>query len=96
MCEPVLITSVDAHPLRRYFDAGIPVRLNTDDPLFFGNSLALELESAQRAHRFTRDEIRRLLLSSIDATWLDAGRKRRLAADFQRDPSWSDAGVPAW
>ena len=51
-----VITSVEAHPLRQYFDAGIPVSLNTDDPLFFGNSLAMELESAQRAHRFTRDE----------------------------------------
>jgi adenosine deaminase len=59
--------------------------------LFFGNSLAMELESAQRAHHFTRDEIRRLMLSSIEATWLSAERKKRLAADFQRDPSWNDA-----
>jgi adenosine deaminase len=40
-----VIKSVEAHPLRQYFDAGIPVSLNTDDPLFFGNSLAMELES---------------------------------------------------
>lgn len=86
-----MIKSVEEHPLRRYFDAGIPVTLNTDDPLFFGNSLAMELESAQRAHRFTRDEIRSLLLSSIEATWLRAERKKRLAADFQRDPSWHEA-----
>ena len=32
--------------------AGIPVRLNAADPLFFGNSLAMELESAPRTHRF--------------------------------------------
>ena len=88
-----VIKSVEAHPLRQYFDAGIPVSLNTDDPLFFGNSLAMELESAQRAHRFTRDEIRRLMLSSVEATWLSADRKKRLAADFQRDPSWNDAGA---
>ncbi len=87
------IKSVEAHPLRQYFDAGIPVSLNTDDPLFFGNSLAMELESAQRAHRFTRDEIRSLMLSSIEATWLSADRKKQLAADFQRDPSWNEAGV---
>jgi adenosine deaminase len=86
-----VITSVEAHPLRQYFDAGIPVSLNTDDPLFFGNSLAMELESAQRVHRFTRDEIRRLMLASIEATWLSAARKKRLAADFQRDPVWNEA-----
>jgi adenosine deaminase len=86
-----VIKSAEAHPLRQYFDAGIPVSVNTDDPLFFGNSLAMELESAQRAHRFTRDEIRRLMLSSIEATWLSADRKQRLAEDFQRDPSWQEA-----
>ena len=88
-----VIKSVEAHPLRQYFDVGIPVSLNTDDPLFFGNSLAMELESAQRAHRFTRNEIRRLMFSSIEATWLSAERKKRLAADFQRDPSWNEAGA---
>jgi adenosine deaminase len=88
-----VIKSVEAHPLRQYFDAGIPVSVNTDDPLFFGNSLAMELESAQRVHRFTRDEIRRLMFSSIDATWLSAEHKKRLAADFQRDPSWDEAGA---
>jgi adenosine deaminase len=87
-----VINSAEAHPLRQYFAAGIPVSLNTDDPLFFGNSLAMELESAQRAHHFTRGEIRQLILSAIDATWLSAERKKRLAADFQRDPSWN-AGV---
>jgi adenosine deaminase len=88
-----IIKSVEAHPLRQYFDVGIPVSLNTDDPLFFGNSLAMELESAQRAHRFSRDEIRRLMLTSIEATWLSAERKNRLAADFRRDPSWNEAGA---
>ena len=88
-----VIKSIEAHPLRQYFDAGIPVSLNTDDPLFFGNSLAMELESAQRAHRFTRPEIRQLMLSSIEATWLSADRKKRMAAEFQRDPSWNLVGL---
>ena len=51
------------------------------------------VRDAQRAHRFTRDEIRRLMLSSIEATWLSADRKRRLAEDFQRDPSWNETGA---
>ena len=87
-----IIKSVEAHPIRQYFDAGIAVSLNTDDPLFFGNSLAMELETAQRVHRFTRDEIRQVMLTSIEATWLSPERKKRLAADFQRDPSWTESG----
>jgi len=38
-------------------------------------------------------EIRRLMLSSIEATWLSADRKKRLAADFERDPGWNEAGA---
>lgn len=83
-----VIKSIEAHPLRHYFDASIPVTLNTDDPLFFGNSLAMEFESAQRIHDFTDDEIRRIILSSIDATWLNADRKKALTTEFQREPSW--------
>jgi adenosine deaminase/aminodeoxyfutalosine deaminase len=79
--------------VRHYFDAGIPVSLNTDDPLFFDNSLAMELDTAQRAHRFTRDEIRQLMLSSIEATWLTPDRKKRLVTDFQRDPSGNEPDV---
>jgi hypothetical protein len=30
------------------------------------------------------------MLSSIEATWLSADRKKQLAADFQRDPSWNE------
>ena len=88
-----IIKSVETHPLRQYFDAGIPVSLNTDDPLFFGNSLAMELESAQRVHRFTRAEIRQLMLMSIEGTWLNTERKARLATDCQRDSSWNEAGA---
>jgi adenosine deaminase len=88
-----VIAAIEAHPLRRYFDAGIPVSLNTDDPLFFGNSIAMELDSAQRAHRFTRDEIRKLMLGAVEATWLSAERKKQLAAAFQRDPGWREAGA---
>ena len=45
-----------------------------------------------KALHLVRDEIRRLLLTSIEATWLSAERKRNLAADFQRDPSWNESG----
>ena len=56
-----------------------PGSLNTDDPLFFGNSLAGELAAVQRHHGFTREEITRLVASSIESSWLPADRKSRLA-----------------
>ena len=86
-----VVASVAAHPLRRYFDAGIPVTLNTDDPLFFGNSLVDELASAQQVHQFTRADIKRLMMSAIDASWLPADRKTALAKEFQSTSVWNEA-----
>jgi hypothetical protein len=31
------------------------------------------------------------MLTSSEATWLSADRKKRLAEDFQRNPSWHEA-----
>jgi adenosine deaminase len=83
---------VASHPLRRYFDAGIPVSLNTDDPLFFGNSLADEMAAAQQAHRFTRDEITRLIVSAVEASWLAADARATLLKDFRSAAVWNEAG----
>ena len=38
--------SLEVHPLRRLYDAGIPVTLNTDDPGIFSCTLQSELEAA--------------------------------------------------
>jgi hypothetical protein len=48
------------HPLRRYFDAGLLVTLNSDDPAFFGSDLANEYLLAHTEQGFTRDELRQL------------------------------------
>jgi adenosine deaminase len=86
-----LIDSFASHPVRQYFDLGIPISLNTDDPLFFGNSLVDEFAAAQRFHRFTRDEIRRLIVSAIESTWLTADGKVRLLNDFRSETAWGEA-----
>jgi adenosine deaminase/aminodeoxyfutalosine deaminase len=58
------------HPLRRYFDAGLLVTLNSDDPAFFGSDLANEFLLAHTQQGFTRDELRQLAANSIRASFL--------------------------
>ena len=58
------------HPLRRYFDLGLMVTLNSDDPAFFGSDLANEYLLAHTIQGFTRDELRRLAANSIRASFL--------------------------
>jgi aminodeoxyfutalosine deaminase len=67
--------SFAAHPLRQYFDAGLLVTLNSDDPAFFGSDLANEFLLAHSEQAFTRDELRRLAANSIQASFLPDSAK---------------------
>ncbi len=66
------------HPLRRYFDAGLLVTLNSDDPAFFGSDLANEYRLAHTQQGFTRDELERLAANSIRASFLPETEKATL------------------
>jgi len=58
------------HPLRRLFDAGLLVTINSDDPAFFGSDLANEYLMAHIEQGFTREELRQLAANSIRASFL--------------------------
>jgi len=62
--------SIADHPLRKYFDAGLLVTLNSDDPAFFGSDLANDFLLAHTEQKFTRDELRQLAANSINASFL--------------------------
>ena len=49
--------SIEAHPLRRLFDAGIQVTLNTDDPTFFNTTLTDEYRLAAHVFGFDAAEL---------------------------------------
>jgi adenosine deaminase/aminodeoxyfutalosine deaminase len=69
---------LSAHPLRRYFDAGALVTLNTDDPAMFQTTLVREYQLAQDVFGFTNEELRQLAANSFRASWLPEARKREL------------------
>ena len=58
------------HPLRCYFDKGLLVTLNSDDPAFFGSDLVGEYLLAHSEQGFTREELRQLAANSIRASFL--------------------------
>jgi aminodeoxyfutalosine deaminase len=68
-------TSFSDHPLRRYFDAGLLVTLNSDDPAFFGSDLANEYLLAHTQQHFSRDELRQLASNSIRGSFLPEAEK---------------------
>lgn len=63
------------HPVRRYFDQGLMVTLNSDDPAMFGSTLNQEYELAQKEFGFTDEHLRELARNSFEASFLPAEKK---------------------
>jgi aminodeoxyfutalosine deaminase len=67
--------SLSVHPVRQYFDQGIMITLNTDDPAMFRTSLAREYQLAQQSFGFTEEHLRELARNSFEASFLPAEKK---------------------
>lgn len=72
-----VVGSFGEHPLRRYFDQGLLVTLNSDDPAFFGSTLEEEYGKAHREHGFSREELKRLAANSFRASFLPETERER-------------------
>jgi adenosine deaminase/aminodeoxyfutalosine deaminase len=74
----------DSHPLRRYFDAGLMVTLNSDDPPMFGANLLDEYILAHQKYAFTPDQLRELAANAVEASFLPPTPKLALLARIEQ------------
>lgn len=60
------VATLAEHPIRRLYDAGVRVSVNTDDPLIFGASLSEEFLALYRAGVMTAAELDEIRLGALD------------------------------
>jgi aminodeoxyfutalosine deaminase len=63
------------HPVRSYFDAGLMITLNSDDPAMFESDLEGEYLLAQREFGFSAEHLRELAANSFEASFLPPTEK---------------------
>jgi aminodeoxyfutalosine deaminase len=51
------VASLEEHPVRKLYDAGVPVTIHTDDPAFFHTTLTREYELAESIFGLPADEL---------------------------------------
>lgn len=83
-----IVDKLSQHPIRNFFERGILVTVNTDDPEMFGNNLAQEYRLLEQELGFSRSQTRQLILNGIEASWLSPDRKQDMKRGFQDDPMW--------
>jgi len=59
------VESLAAHPIRRLFDAGVVVTINTDDVLVFGQGVSEEFRNLFRAGLFDAEELDSIRLAGL-------------------------------
>ena len=78
------VAALSDHPLRRLWDAGVVVTINSDDPPMFNTDLLHEYGIAAGAFGFTREELARASLNAMRGAFLPAAEKAAMLAEFER------------
>lgn len=69
-------------PLRRLFDAGVPLALGADDPLLFGTRLAAQYDLARDVLGFDDAELAELARQSVRGSRAPESTQKELLADI--------------
>lgn len=70
------IPSMDKHPIRKLFDAGVTCTINSDDPLMFGNTLSEEYYALHQDLGFSKQELIQVARNGFEIALLDETKKQ--------------------
>lgn len=73
------------HPLRRYFDRGLNVVLNTDNRLMSGTTLTEEYGHAARELGFTFDDLARVAMNGFESAFIPWPERQQLMRAAQAE-----------
>ena len=84
ICTRAIDTLAD-HPIRKLYDSGVYVTLNSDDPPMFNTTLTTEYMLLAARFGFSAAELAGLSLNAVRASFLPDSEKQQLEQQFRGD-----------
>ncbi len=79
------VPSVREHPVRTFYDMGIRVTVNSDDPSMFGTDMNNEYVQLHEQLGFTVPELFQISLNAVDSAFLPEEEKMKLREKFHEE-----------
>lgn len=73
-----IYADISEYPIRILMNAGVRVTVNTDDPAVSDTDITLEWQRLRDTFALTEQEIKRILLDTVDASFANAAIKEKL------------------
>jgi len=77
--------SFKEHPVRNYFNEGLMVTINSDDPAMFDTSITKEYLVLIKKFGFSLEEIRKINFNSIEASFMTDEEKDTMKGTFNKE-----------
>jgi adenosine deaminase len=80
-----VVEEMEKHPVKTFFEKGIGVTVNTDDPSMFGTNMNNEYLQLYRRLNFTIPQLFKLSLNAVESSFLPERQKTNLQESFTKE-----------
>jgi adenosine deaminase len=84
-CKLNVVASLSEHPIRTFYDLGVPVTVNSDDPFFFNTTITNEYYVLAETLGFTFAELKKITLNAVAAAFLEEEEKKVLQQKIESE-----------
>lgn len=73
-----LFKDMKHHPLPKFYDAGIKISINSDDPPFMSTTLAKEYQRVQESYQYSDETMNNITRMAIESAFVETETKQQL------------------
>jgi adenosine deaminase len=79
-----VVNNIKEHPVKDFYEKGLNIFVNTDDPKMFNNSMEEEYLLLMEECGFKPFDIKKLIENAVNSAWCEVSKKQRLINELDR------------